>query len=133
MTDETLLMLGCVVVGLLLIVMTMTTSFISRLPLSAAMLYLAVGVGLGPAGLGLLVLDPLGDASVIERLTEIAVLISLFTAGLKLEMPLSDRRWRIPVQLASISMVVTVAAVTALGFWIMDLPLGAAVLLGAIL
>ena len=133
MTDELLLMLGFVVVGLLLIVVTMTSSFISRLPLSAAMLYLAVGAAIGPAGLGLLVLDPLGDAGLIERLTEIAVLISLFTAGLKLEMPLRDRRWRIPVQLATVSMVLTVGAITALGFWVLDLPLGAAVLLGAIL
>lgn len=125
--------LGFVVVGALLIVMTMSSSFISRLPLSAAMLYLAVGVGIGPAGLGLLVLDPITDAHLLERLTEIAVLISLFTAGLKLELPLNDRRWRIPVQLASVSMVLTVAAVTALGVWGMGLPLGAAVLLGAIL
>ena len=35
--------------------------------------------------------------SVISRLTEIAVLISLFTSGLKLELPLRDKRWRIPL------------------------------------
>ncbi|MGC1174734.1 cation:proton antiporter [Polaromonas sp.] len=133
MNDGLNFTLGFVVVGVLLIVMTMSSSFISRLPLSAAMLYLAVGVGIGPAGLGLLVLDPISDAGVLERLTEIALLISLFTAGLKLELPLNDRRWRIPVQLASVSMVLTVAAVTALGIWGMGLPLGAAVLLGAIL
>ncbi len=133
MSDNLLFTLGFIVVGVLLIVMTMSGSFIARLPLSAAMLYLAVGVGIGPAGLGLLTLDPLRDAGLLERLTEIAVLISLFTAGLKLELPFSDRRWRIPVQLASVSMVLTVAAITALGVWVMDLPLGAAVLLGAIL
>ena len=133
MSDHQLFTLSFIVVGVLLIVMTMTSSFIARLPLSAAMLYLAVGVGIGPAGLGLLVLDPLRDAGLLERLTEIAVLISLFTAGLKLELPLSDRRWRIPVQLASVSMVLTMAAITALGVWVMGLSLGAAVLLGAIL
>lgn len=125
--------LAVLVVGMLLIITTMSSSFIARLPLSAAMLYLAVGVGIGPDGLGLLTLDPLKDASLLERLTEIAVLISLFTAGLKLQMPLRDRRWRIPVQLASVSMVLTVAAITALGVGLMGLSLGAAVLLGAIL
>ncbi len=133
MNEDLLFTLGVIVVGLLLIVMTMSSSFIARLPLSAAMLYLLVGIGIGPAGLGLLTLDPLFDADLLERLTEIAVLISLFTAGLKLEMPLRDRRWRIPVQLASISMVLTIAAITALGYWVLKLPLGAAVLLGAIL
>jgi len=130
---DLLVTLSFVVIGALLIIMTMTGAFIARLPLSAAMLYLAVGVGIGPAGLGLVTLDPLRDAGLLERLTEIAVLISLFTAGLKLNTPFSDRRWRIPVQLATVSMVLTVAAVTALGVGLMGLSLGAAVLLGAIL
>lgn len=125
--------LGYALVGLLLIVMTLSSSFIARVPLSSAILYLAVGVGVGPAGLGLLMLDPLDDSHLLERLTEVAVLISLFTVGLKLELPLRDRRWHIPLRLASVSMVLTVGAVTAAGVWLLDLPLGAAVLLGAIL
>lgn len=133
MSEDLLVTLSFVVIGALLIIMTMTGAFIARLPLSAAMLYLAVGIGIGPAGLGLVTLDPLRDAGLLERLTEIAVLISLFTAGLKLNMPFSDRRWRIPVQLATVSMLLTVAAVTALGVGLMGLSLGAAVLLGAIL
>ena len=133
MSEHLLFTLSFIVVGVLLIVMTMGSSFIARLPLSAAMLYLVVGMGIGPDGLGLLTLDPLKDAKLLERLTEIAVLISLFTAGMKLEMPLRDRRWRIPVQLASVSMLLTVAAITALGVWVMGLSLGASILLGAIL
>ena len=125
--------LACIVVGVLLIAMTMGGSFIARLPLSSAMLYLAVGYGIGPAGLGLVTLHPLRDAALLERLTEIAVLISLFTVGFKLELPLSHARWRIPVQLASVSMLITVAAIAALGVLVMHLSLGAAILLGAIL
>ena len=125
--------LGAFIIGLLLIAMTMGSSFLSRLPLNAAMLYLGVGVAVGPMGLGLLQLDALENRVMLERLTEIAVLISLFTAGMKLELPLRDRRWRIPVQLATVSMIVTVAAVTALGVYGLGLSLGAAVLLGAIL
>ena len=125
--------LGCIIVGLLLIAMTMGSSFLARLPLSAAMLYLAAGIGIGPLGLDLLHLDALKNAVLLERLTEVAVLISLFTTGLKLELPLKDRRWRVPVQLATVSMLVTVAAITALGVWGLGLPVGAAVLLGAIL
>ena len=133
MTEAADFTLGCIIVGLLLIAMTMGSSFLARLPLSAAMLYLGVGIGIGPLGLGLLHLDALKNAVLLERLTEVAVLISLFTTGLKLEMPLSDRRWRVPVQLATVSMLVTVAAIAALGVWGLNLSLGAAVLLGAIL
>ncbi|MDQ3059401.1 MAG: cation:proton antiporter [Pseudomonadota bacterium] len=125
--------LGCIIVGLLLIAMTMGGSFLSRLPLSAAMLYLGVGMAIGPLGLDLLQLDALKNRVLLERLTEIAVLISLFTAGMKLELPLRNRRWRIPVQLATVSMMVTVAAISALGVWGLGLSLGASVLLGAIL
>jgi NhaP-type Na+/H+ or K+/H+ antiporter len=42
-------------------------------------------------------------------------------------------RWRTPVLLATVSMTITVAMVAALAYFALDLPLGAAVLLGAIL
>ena len=125
---------GFMVIGALLIAITLGNSFIARLPLSASMLYLLVGVGLGPLGWGLVVLDPFElDTVLIERLTEIAVLISLFTAGLKLDLPLRHPRWQLPLRLATLSMVLTVGAVAALGHWALGLPLGAAVLLAAIL
>ena len=125
--------LGCIIIGILLIAKTLGGSFITRLPLSAAMLYLAVGVAIGPWGWGLLKLDVFKNTVLLERLTEVALLVSLFTAGMKLELPFRDRRWRIPVQLATVSMLLTVGAITAVGVWLLNLPLGAAVLLGAIL
>lgn len=133
MTEPATFTLWCVVIGLLLIAMTLGNSFIARLPLSAAMLYLAVGYAVGPAGLRLITLEPMGDAIALERICEIAVLISLFTAGVKAKLPSKDRRWLIPARLASVSMVVTVAGLTLAGVYLLGLPLGAAVLLGAIL
>ena len=133
MTEPDIFTLGCIIVGTLLIAKTLGGSFISRLPLSAAMLYLAVGMAIGPWGWGLLKLDAFKNVVLLERLTEVALLISLFTAGMKLELPLKDKRWRIPVQLATVSMLLTVAAITVVGVWLLNLPLGAAVLLGAIL
>ena len=133
MTSPDLFTLGCVIAGLLLVALTLGSSFLSRLPLSAAMLYLALGVAIGPMGWGLLKIDALKNTDVLERVTEIAVLISLFNSGMKLELPLRHARWRIPVQLATVSMLFTVAAITAIGVTILKLPLGAAVLLGAIL
>lgn len=133
MNEPATFTLACIIVGTLLIAKTLIGSFISRLPLSAAMVYLGVGVAIGPLGFGLIRLDAVKHVMLLERLTEIAVLISLFTSGLKLELPLRDRRWRIPLQLATVSMVVTVSAITAVGVFLMGLSLGASVLLGAIL
>ena len=133
MIEPDVFTLGCIIVGTLLIAKTLGGSFITRLPLSAAMVYLAVGIAIGPWGWGLLKLDAIKNTVLLERLTEVALLISLFTSGMKLELPLKDKRWHIPVQLATVSMLLTVGAVTAVGVWLLNLPLGAAVLLGAIL
>jgi NhaP-type Na+/H+ or K+/H+ antiporter len=120
-------------IGGLLVVMALAATVLKRLPLSASMFYLVVGAALAPAGAGLVRLDILRDAHLLERLTEVALIVSLFTAGLKLRLPLSDRRWRPPILLASAGMVVTVAGVAAFGVYALGLSLGAAVLLGGVL
>jgi len=97
------------------------------------MLYMGTGYALGPAGAGLLSIDPVADVTLLEHLTEVAVIVSLFTAGLKLRVPLSDPLWRLPVLLATASMAVGVGLVAAFGVFALGLPVGAAVLLGAVL
>jgi NhaP-type Na+/H+ or K+/H+ antiporter len=81
-----------IIVGVLLIAMALAGTVVQRLPLTTSMVYLAVGLGLGPHGFGLIQLDPLTHTSIVERLTEIAVIISLFTAGLKLSIAIDDTR-----------------------------------------
>lgn len=125
--------LGCLLLGFLLVVVAAVASFVRRLPMTETMLYLVAGALLGPLGMGLYSLDALASAPFLERLAEGAVLISLFTTGLKLRLPLSDSRWWMPLRLAFISMALTVGFVTVAGVAWFGLPLGAAVLLGAIL
>lgn len=122
-----------IVVGALLIVMALFSSILKRLPLTSAMFYLAVGLVLGPLGVGLIMVEPVAQAAVLERITEVVVLISLFTAGLKLRTPFSRQRWWLPLRLAVVSMLVTIAAVTLVGVALLGLPIGVAVLLGAVL
>ncbi len=122
-----------VILGVLLTTMALTGSLLKRLPLSAAMLYLAVGVGLGTAGWGLMAPDPLQHSVILERVTEVAVVISLFAAGLKLGLPLSSPHWRLPLRLAFVSMSLTVGLIVLIAMFALNLPLGAAVLLGGIL
>ena len=120
-------------VGALLVLMALAGSVLKRLPISSAMLYLAAGVALGPLGAGLLRVDIIRDAELLERLTELAVVISLFTAGLKLRLPLRNRRWRPALLLASVAMTLTVGLIAAVGVYALGLSIGAAVLLGGIL
>jgi NhaP-type Na+/H+ or K+/H+ antiporter len=124
---------GILVLGLLVIAIALSGSIVSRIPLSAAMLYVLGGILLGPAAIGLIDFDPIEDAALLGRVAEITVIISLFTAGLKLRVPLRDRHWRISLRLAFASMTISVALVALAGVVGLGLPLGAAVLLGAIL
>lgn len=122
-----------VVVGALLITMVLTSTVLRRLPLTTALLYLAIGFALGPNGIGLLELHPVTRPFILERLTEVAVIISLFSTGLKLSLPWRDPFWFLPVRLAFLSMTVTVGLIAIIGVVGLGLPLGAAILLGAVL
>lgn len=119
-------------VGGLLLAMGLTSSAIRRLPVTSAIIYLAVGVLVGPTVFHLFHFNPLKQSALLEVLTEVAVLISLFAAGVKMPVPFSLPRWRTPILLAFASMTLTVGLVAAFAHLALGLPLGAAVLLGAI-
>jgi len=121
------------IIGVLLITMVLSGTLLKRLPLSTAMLYLVAGFILGPAGWAILSPDPLDHSAILEGVAEVAVLISLFSVGLKLGLPLSNRHWLLPLRLAFVSMTLTIALIATLSLLLLDLPLGAAILLGAIL
>ncbi len=120
-------------VGMLFVFMALAGSVLRRLPLTTTMIYLGAGVALGPLGLGIARLDPQEHSAILERVAELAVIVSLFTAGLKLRAPLSDPLWRGPIELALVSMGVTVGLIAVAGVLGLGLPIGAAILLGAIL
>ncbi len=119
--------------GSVLIAVAFAGSLLKDLPLTAAMVYFAVGVIVGPIGFGVLYFDPVAQATIVERLAEIAVVVSLFTTGLKIRIPLRDSLWWLPLRLAFVSMTLTVALIAGAAMLIFDFSLGAAILLGAIL
>ncbi|MDO9468833.1 MAG: sodium:proton antiporter [Thiobacillus sp.] len=120
-------------VGGLLLARGLTTPLLQRLPVTPAIVYLAVGLLVGPTVLNLFHFNPLKESALLEVLTEVVVLISLFSAGVKMPVPFSFARWRTPILLASVSMAVSVGLVAAFAYYLLGLPLGAGVLLGAIL
>lgn len=120
-------------IGVLLVSLALITPLVRKLPVSIPTIYLLVGVLLGPYALGLLSFDVVREAGLFERVTEIAVIVSLFTVGLNMRRSLADRTWLLPVRLATVTMVLTIVALSAIGVWLLNLPLGVAVLLGAVL
>jgi NhaP-type Na+/H+ or K+/H+ antiporter len=113
--------------------MGLTASSLKRSAVTSAIIYLALGVLVGPTALDLFHFNPLKESALLQVLTEVAVLISLFSAGVKMPVPFTLARWRAPILLATVSMTITVAAVAAFAYYVLRLPLGAGVLLGAIL
>jgi sodium/hydrogen antiporter len=120
-------------VGALLLLMVVLQSAVKRLPVSPAMIYLLLGLALGPEVLGLIDFDPFEHSRVLEHVTELAVLVSLFTVGLKIRLPLRERAWLLALRLAGLAMLLTIAPISALASLLFGLPLGAAMLLAAIL
>ena len=120
-------------IGLLLVVMALGGSVLSRLPLSTSMLYLAFGAALSPLWFGASAISAHEHARLLERVAEIGVLLSLFTSGLKMSLGIGDGRWLLPLRLALTSMVITVALIATLGVAWLGLSVGAAILLGGIL
>lgn len=121
-----------ILIGALLLVVGFTSSYMKTVPVTSAIVYLVIGFLVGPMGFGLFHFNPLEESGLLEVLTEIAVLISLYCAGVKMPVPVTFRRWRNPLQLAIVSMTLTVGLVTFFGYYWLALPLGAAVLLGAV-
>ena len=120
------------ITGTLLLLMVLIGTVLKRLPISTAIIYLLIGVALGPYGVGYLRIDPLASAAALEHISEIAVLISLFTVGLKLRVSVFDRAWRLTLRLAGWTMLMTIALITAFAIPTLNMPLGVALLLAAI-
>jgi sodium/hydrogen antiporter len=102
---------------------------------SASLIYLGLGAGAAVAigALDIAWIDPIADAELIEHLAEAAVVIALFSAGMKLDRPLTFRDWSTVARLLLLVMPLTIAAVALLGSALLGLSGAAALLLGAAL
>lgn len=120
-------------IGLLMLTRGLTATPLKKVPFTPAIVYLVIGFLLGPSVLNLFYFDPIKQSELLEVLTEIAVLISLFSAGIKMPVPVNFTHWQPSMRLASVSMILTVALIAAFSYAVLNLPIGAGILLGAIL
>jgi sodium/hydrogen antiporter len=126
--DTLLLLLGA---GLLLI--TLGRKLFERLNLNSSYIYLAVGVAAGPLLLDVVPGDAQAAMPVLKRVAEAAVVIGLIVLGIRIGRPLSWSGWQSTARLILLVKPATIAALTAAGMWLLGLPAGPAVLVGAIL
>ncbi|MGL5873151.1 MAG: cation:proton antiporter [Xenococcaceae cyanobacterium] len=119
------------VIGLLLSIVTLGSGWIGRLPLSYALIYLIVGIALGPYGFGLINLRP--DAKFLMRMSEFVVIVSVFSCGLKMNRSLQVQKWQSSIRLILFLMPISIGAIAIISHWFLGMGWAAAILLGAIL
>jgi NhaP-type Na+/H+ or K+/H+ antiporter len=104
-------------------------------PFSASIIYLGLGLfaALAVELLDLGWIQPIDDAELLTRLSELAVIIALFGTGLKLDRPFTRLAWAGVGRLLIVAMPLTIGALALFGWAAMGLPFGAALILGAVL
>jgi sodium/hydrogen antiporter len=120
-------------IGAVLLCMALSSAYIKQLPITSGGVYLALGLALSPAWLDWVRIDFVAWSEPFERLTEVAVLVSLFVTGLKLRLPLSDAAWAAAYRLAAPVMVASIAGVAIVVHFGLGLDWPVSFLLGAVL
>ncbi|EPN62746.1 sodium/hydrogen exchanger family protein, partial [Pseudomonas syringae pv. actinidiae ICMP 19079] len=121
------------VLGVLLMLLALTSSYLRWMPVTTSAVCLAFGFGIGPLGLDIINLDFKQSREWLECLTEVAVLFSLFGTGIKLRLPLNCKAWHSAYWLAGPVMLATIAGVSVAAHYIFGIDWGVALLLGAML
>ena len=121
------------VFGVLLMLLALTSSYLRWLPVTTSAVCLAFGAGIGPWGLDLVQLDIRDARHWLERLTEVAVLFSLFNTGIKLRLSLHRKAWHSAYLLAGPVMLASILGVCLVAHYLLEVPWAIALLLGAML
>ncbi|HET6777691.1 MAG TPA: cation:proton antiporter, partial [Gemmatimonadales bacterium] len=119
--------------GGLLLLMALSSAYLRSLPISTSAIYLALGLAIGPLGLGWLAVDLREEVGWFERLTEVSVIVALFVGGLKLRLPLRDPAWIAARRLGGPIMLATIIGVGFCAKLLLGVNTATALLIGAVL
>ncbi len=117
--------------GLVIMLVSWAPVGLKRLPLTLAIVCVAIGLAVFSTGLLAFDPDPRTWDTATEKLTELVVIISLMGAGLKLDRKIGWKSWSTTWRLLAVAMPLTILAVAVLGVWGLGFALPMAMLLGA--
>lgn len=121
------------IIGLAALTMAWLPTWLEKLPISYSILFVTLGFIIYKLPLPLPELNPLQNETIVVRLTEIGVIITLMGTGIKINRALSWKNWKIPFLLVSVTMLLCIAALGALSWWALGLAPASALLLGAVM
>lgn len=122
-----------VVLGVGCLGMAWMPALTKRAYISYSIIYVLFGFALYSLIGGLPEADPMHEENITMRLTEMVVIVSLMGTGLKMNEPFSFKKWAVPLKLVSITMLLSIALTTVLGYVWLGLTLPSALLIGAAL
>ncbi len=119
------------ILGLLVLASAWLPLFMRGLPVSLAVVAVAAGyVFFSVAGIHELSVEELNWT---EQLTRVALVLAIMAAGLSIDRPLSRHTWSSAAWLLAIGLPLTLVLTAALGVFVLQLPVGLAVLMAAVL
>lgn len=105
-----------------------------RAPLSLPMICVAIGaIVFAPSITGIPMPNLKDNLPIVEHITELVVILSLMSAGLKIEKPIGLRSWAVTWRLLGSAMPLTIGAIALAAFWLLGLGAASALLLAAAL
>ncbi|RSK31730.1 cation:proton antiporter [Hymenobacter metallilatus] len=122
-----------VVLGVAILAVAWLPSLLKQYPLSYPILFVGLGMLVFGLPLGLPNPDPVEHSTFTMHLTEICVTVALTGTGLKIDRRFSLWRWRAPLQLVLVLMVITIAVFAVVAWKLGGLLPASAVLLAATL
>ena len=124
--------LGLALAGVAALGAAFLPRLVHRRALSFPIIYVAMGIGLFLLPVDFPDPDPTEFRGPLERLAELGVIIALMGAGLKIDRPVGWKKWKVTWLLLAVTMPLTIAAATMLGYWVVGFPAAVALLFGAV-
>lgn len=121
-----------VIIGLAILGAVVLPRLLMHQPLSLPIIFVGAGYFLFVLPHGISPLNMIENSIIVERLTELVVIIALMGAGLKIDRPFSWSGWGSTWRLLAITMPLTIAITALLGWSVLGLTIATAVLLGAV-
>lgn len=122
-----------IIIGFAILAATVLPRFLSKYPLSMPIILMVSGYLLYMLPIKDVVPDFAIHGDYIEHISELAVIIAVMAAGLKINRRPNFKTWAITWRLLGITMVLTIAAAALIGWWLASFVPATALLLGAVI
>ena len=125
--------ISLIIIGLAALAMSWMPSITKRIKVSYSIIYVVLGIVIYSLFPQLPLPDVELHENTIVHFTEIVVIISLMGTGLKIDQRFGIKRWKVPFKLVSVTMLLCIAAVVIVAYYLLGLDIASCLLLAAVL